>query len=382
MKILHLFPEDPKFFSAAVDFFSIDGISNEWIIFRDDNGRPAESWSAPFLSFRYSEASTNEAAQTLKSEIHNNDIWFIHYFDKRLFHIVNENASTRPLIIQLWGGDYANSMLPWHRLIDNTSYRRHIHEKSKTHHIPWRFAQIYHTFLWWKDGNFRKYNQALFLAHSVCFLLGNSEEWMFHSKVKSKVANWKVIYSDLKSSDFKPRHNTPEEPMNILLGNSATLSNNHLEALRVISNRKDQINTCTIPLSYGGNREYIDDIDQTARKLLGSKSHALREMMPKKAYFQTLEDCDVIIMNHKRQQALGNILWALNTGRTVYLNSKGVMWKHFKSKGYAVKSLCEIESSRFELISQHDAFNNYQLVQTQWVQDKSQTRDALLRIHS
>ena len=52
-------------------------------------------------------------------------------------------------------------------------------------------------------------------------------------------------------------------------------------------------------------------------------------------------DCGIVIMNHYRQQACGNIIAALNMGCKVFLSHKSPLLKHFKGLGlhiYCIES--------------------------------------------
>jgi len=116
-------------------------------------------------------------------------------------------------------------------------------------------------------------------------------------------------------------HGGPTSPSgnDILLGNSATPENNHVEALEILSQCLPAGRRIVCPLSYG-NKDYGDAIEQRGKALFGERFVALREYMPSSAYVQIVESCSVLIMNHIRQQALGNIVIALCSGARVFLN--------------------------------------------------------------
>ena len=64
-----------------------------------------------------------------------------------------------------------------------------------------------------------------------------------------------------------------------------------------------------------------------ATEKLKNQANILKKFMPKIDYFAILESTDYVRMNHCRQQGLGNILWGLATGRTIYLNQRGPIFK-------------------------------------------------------
>jgi dTDP-N-acetylfucosamine:lipid II N-acetylfucosaminyltransferase len=116
--------------------------------------------------------------------------------------------------------------------------------------------------------------------------------------------------------------NKDEEHINILLGNSASKSNNHIEALEklfLIVGNKD----CTIfaPLSYGNNK-VKEQVINKGKELFGDRFQPLTEFIPYEQYIDFISSIDIAIFNHKRQQAMGNIINLLGAGKKVYLNSE------------------------------------------------------------
>ena len=103
----------------------------------------------------------------------------------------------------------------------------------------------------------------------------------------------------------------------VLVGNSATASNNHADAFALLAG-------CTggarvvVPLSYG-NADYGAQVAALGARLFGDRFDALREWMPIDAYNERIRNCGFVVMNHRRQQAVGNIGAALFKGATVYL---------------------------------------------------------------
>lgn len=107
----------------------------------------------------------------------------------------------------------------------------------------------------------------------------------------------------------------------ILLGNSATPENNHLDALHVLAGCKLASRKVICPLSYG-NKRYGDAVEQYGRKVLGGQFVPLRTYLAPAEYIRIVSNCSVVVMNHVRQQALGNILIALCSDAHVFLNEK------------------------------------------------------------
>ena len=107
--------------------------------------------------------------------------------------------------------------------------------------------------------------------------------------------------------------------INILVGNSGTATNNHLEVFEILAQYLDEINEVVVPLSYG-DKEYIENITYHGRRLLGNKFKPLYEFLKKYEYAKIVNECDLIFMNHRRQQGFANMIVALYLGKMVYLS--------------------------------------------------------------
>ncbi len=63
-------------------------------------------------------------------------------------------------------------------------------------------------------------------------------------------------------------------------------------------------------------------------------------------YIALINTCEIAIMPHIRQQAIGNIVKLLLGGCHVYFNSKSNIYTFLKSHGFVVSSFFERESLR------------------------------------
>jgi len=116
---------------------------------------------------------------------------------------------------------------------------------------------------------------------------------------------------------------------NILLGNSATPTNNHIEAFEMLKKFKlDNINVIT-PLSYG-KTYYFKDILEYGFKYLGKSFQPLKEFIPLDKYRNLMSTCGIVIMNHYRPQGVGNVMAALHMGAKVYLSKRNPLYNYLK----------------------------------------------------
>ena len=55
--------------------------------------------------------------------------------------------------------------------------------------------------------------------------------------------------------------------------------------------------------------------------------------MTKENYFNLLKNCDIVVMNHLRQQGAGNINCMLSMGAKVFLNSTSPLYEFYLNQG-------------------------------------------------
>lgn len=118
---------------------------------------------------------------------------------------------------------------------------------------------------------------------------------------------------------------TPHEGINILLGNSATPSNNHFEALERLKPFASKNIYIYCPLSYG-DMDYAKDVEDFGKMLFGERFVALKQFMAFDKYLDLLAQIDIAIFNHNRQQGLGNITMLLGLKKKVYIKKSITSW--------------------------------------------------------
>ena len=115
----------------------------------------------------------------------------------------------------------------------------------------------------------------------------------------------------------------------LLLGNSADPSNNHLDALYKISNTNFE-GKIYCPLSYSGSQDYTSKVVDEGKRLFGANFVPLLEYIPKKEYFDLVDDVDAALFYHRRQQAGNNIAYFLRSGKPVFLHPRSPLFPYFK----------------------------------------------------
>lgn len=169
----------------------------------------------------------------------------------------------------------------------------------------------------------------------------------------------------------------------IMIGNSATLSSNHMDALELIAKAGlgDHQKVCT-PLNYGdAHPDYTKAVVTRAQQLLGSKSEPITDFMPLESYLDLLSQCGFVIMNHVRQQALGNIISMLYLGSRIFLREESPVFHDLSNYGFALNTVQQLESEPEYLrtpLSIKERQNNRQLSQKRWGREAALERTQQL----
>lgn len=127
----------------------------------------------------------------------------------------------------------------------------------------------------------------------------------------------------------------------LLLGNSAAPSNNHLEAFDLLATTLPPDARLVVPLSYGNGR-YADHIEAVGRQRFGERFVPLRTWLPVADYQDRIAGCGTVLMNHCRQQGVGNIAAALYKGAKVFLQRRNPLFEFFGGLGAQVHPVDEI----------------------------------------
>lgn len=132
---------------------------------------------------------------------------------------------------------------------------------------------------------------------------------------------------------------------NILLGNSASYENNHLDVWSKICDRVPSDVEVIVPLSYG-IKTYADYLS----KILGNSGKKLRillSFMPKEEYFSLLDSCSFAVFGVIRQQSMGNIYYCLQRGMKVFMYRDSLVYKALVDTGFVLFAIEDINEESF-----------------------------------
>lgn len=189
---------------------------------------------------------------------------------------------------------------------------------------------------------------------------------------KPKFIDWNYIQ---KEYDIVPITSN-----NILVGNSSFYENNHLEVFDLLKRFNVHNRKILTPLSYG-NVVYRDSIINEGVKLFGDDFVPFIDFMPFEEYIQHLATCSIVIMNHIRQQALGNIDIMIYFGATVFLKQVNPIYKMYKNIGVTIFSIEELEHDPELLnfrLNKEQIEKNRRLLQAKWSLEVAREKTKVL----
>lgn len=137
----------------------------------------------------------------------------------------------------------------------------------------------------------------------------------------------------------------PSGGSDILVGNSASFTNNHLEAFDLLATQDLRGRKVIVPLSYG-DPDYRQVVVNRGTELFGAAFTPLIEFLALSEYVSLVSRCSVVIMNHKRQQGLGNIGAALYHGAHVFIHESSPTVDFLESLGAVFGTTDQLATQR------------------------------------
>ncbi len=156
---------------------------------------------------------------------------------------------------------------------------------------------------------------------------------------------------------------------NILLGNSATAENNHLDTFKILRHINISDRKIICPLSYG-DMNYSEKIIRHGIELFGNNFEALTDFIPINEYNKIINSCSIVIMNHLRQQAVGNIVIMLYFGAKVFLNKENPVYEFFKKNGAIIFNMEELTDKNINIeLTEQEKHINKEVLKKYWARD-------------
>lgn len=334
-KILHLMGWDKKFVPSFIQFLSENFHREEhrFIVYGDvNNGDVPKGQGVIFLPHLL------KAIRPLMAELRDARKVIIHgmFSSHLLYLLMLQPWFLRKCYWAIWGGDL------------------YIHQAEQK---DWR----------WKKNEWIRSFVIKRLGHFITHIRGDYE--LAQKWYGAKGVWYECFMYPSNLYQEPPVQNTPHEGINILLGNSADPSNNHIDALEKLRPYTAENIQIFCPLSYG-DAEYAKQVADYGESIFGDKFNPLLEFMRFDEYKKLLAKIDIAIFNHKRQQGIGNITTLLGLGKSVYMRSDITSWGFFNQLGVKLFDVKELDLQR---ISQDEVMKNRKIISNYF------SKDSLIR---
>lgn len=185
------------------------------------------------------------------------------------------------------------------------------------------------------------------------------EQYAKRSIYSYEVFNYSLseVLGDLANSSFLNGND-------IMVGNSASYSNNHLYILNYIKKIKlDENSHIIMPLSYGGSQRYIDEVESCYQSIFGGAVKTLRNYLPLHKYNNIFLCLKAMILSAWRQESLGTAIMGFYLGVKVFMSEKSPLYRWFKDCNFIVFTIESITEESLTIgLSQEEKEYNRKMV--------------------
>lgn len=128
----------------------------------------------------------------------------------------------------------------------------------------------------------------------------------------------------------------------VVIGNSGASTNNHLDAFEMIDSCPAYRPSVSSPLSYG-DKFYSSLVEAKGIRQFGARFSTIKNFLDYSEYVRLLSHFPVAVMNHRRQQAGGNIGILMYMGSTIFLREENPLYDYYKERGAVIFSIQSLE---------------------------------------
>lgn len=194
------------------------------------------------------------------------------------------------------------------------------------------YQHVRRAWLWCRNEFFRRFVIRR-LGHFITHIRGDYE---LARKWYGTKGIWHECFTYPSNLYYElPLPSIRHDGVNILLGNSADPSNNHIDALEKLRPHATQDIKIFCPLSYG-DAVYARRVADYGESIFGAKFIPIIDFMSLNDYNKMLSKIDIGIFNHGRQQGMGNIVTLLGMGKKVFMRNDITSWDALRGIGVEI----------------------------------------------
>lgn len=170
---------------------------------------------------------------------------------------------------------------------------------------------------------------------------------------------------------------------NILLGNSASSHNNHVDIMLMIKDYIPNGVDIISPLSYQIVQSYQEKVMAAGAELFGDRFKPLKGYLPFDEYNKIMNSCDTIVLGQKQQAATCNCLTAMWNGIRLFMPRDSMNYKYYSQLGLKIFSI-EDDFPDNPRLSNEDIMNNRRIIENYysyraWVRDLQNSLTILMQ---
>ncbi|HHX61229.1 MAG TPA: TDP-N-acetylfucosamine:lipid II N-acetylfucosaminyltransferase [Epulopiscium sp.] len=160
-----------------------------------------------------------------------------------------------------------------------------------------------------------------------------------------------LYYTADKVENIGIKNNTPSGK-NIIIGNSASIENNHLDAFQLLKKLNINNRKIIVPLNYGAGNyttEFLNLIINNGILNFGCENFMpLTNFLDVEEYAKLLSSCSHAVMFHNKQHAAGNINMLLYIGAKVFLSKKNPIYSFLKRNNFIVFNTNQLSQEQLD----------------------------------
>lgn len=187
----------------------------------------------------------------------------------------------------------------------------------------------------------------------------------FHAK------RFSYSYNDISDLNNKNLKMSFSKGDNVMIGNSGAPSNNHLDLFHLLNKTDSPNRKYYSVLSYGATDKYIKKVISTGSALWGTRFIPILKFMNRETFFNLYSDCGYCVYLHERQQGIGNVEYALRSGKKVFVSENSTTYKYYKSIGcYIYSTQSDLSTTSLNTpLSEEEQLNNFNIVNSLYTID-------------
>ena len=342
----HIIIQDKFFESYIEDIYRLHEEKNNVILVRGNEGDSPYFFTSHDVQYI---GMNSEHIKELLKCLKKGDRLIIAWYDLFIGRIVMDSNIPCPIYVYLLGADFYGEPEWWHTewLYDPKTKKRFLQEFYYPifirKHRPSRFYKYFDDYKRYKaikqkiQKDYEDKNKSLSYVDYIVLTEHSGPEIEFVKQLYPACHAQHIPgvfdqnFDIAKKLPLKPLPNR-KEPIQILFGNSSDPTGNHIDAFDyIVKNLKCDYEVYSF-LSYGDTkcREWTIEY---GRKVLGDKFHPIVDYMDKVSFVKFMNEMDVIMMFHNRQQAEGNIMTSLVLGKPIFMKPANPQYGMLKRMG-------------------------------------------------